>query len=114
MCVLTELGLARSSPPRAERIEQLRQMFGWDFDEHGEPLPPIVSFTLDQLRAEGCNSMAFAVHRAAPGKFASIGEAKRNGWNKPLEIGEWTIGKGMFARRLQIAEWSGHDDGAEL
>lgn len=59
--------------------------------------------TIENLQ-EGDVSMAHLLARI--GKFASVGEAKRNGWAKPIPTGwtEITIGKG--AKRTDIFIWN--------
>lgn len=35
--------------------------------------------------------LAHVMHKA--GIFPSVGQARKNGWNKPLAVGEWTVTK---------------------
>jgi hypothetical protein len=39
----------------------------------------------------GFTLMAHAMHQA--GAFPSVKEARKNGWNKPLAVGSYTVGK---------------------
>lgn len=36
-------------------------------------------------------TMAHVMHRA--GAFPSVSQARKNGWNRPIEPGEWRVGR---------------------
>lgn len=63
--------------------------FGWEIDEHGEPQLPVRRFA-----ARDYSTLAHIFHEA--GCFASVGEAKRNGWNRPPTPGEYRVGRKRF------------------
>lgn len=75
---------------RRENLDGLRRgvALGWWDDVDEERCEPIkyLRFTL----ADG-PTMAHVMHKA--GAFTSIGEARRNGWDRPIEKGKWTVGK---------------------
>jgi hypothetical protein len=72
-------------------IATLAAQFGWDLDENGMPLPPSAVFSISEMQAEGKTLMA---HIMAELKiFPSVGQARKNGWDKPLVVGDYTVTK---------------------
>ena len=65
---------------------------GWfeSVDENDRPLPFPIVLELRELEQE---FTTLAQVFADIGVFPSIGEAKRNGWDKPLTVGEWDFPK---------------------
>jgi hypothetical protein len=104
VCVLTELGKAAKSKPWAtveelsrNNLAALAAQFGWDLDAAtGEPLRPAI--VVGDLA--GLATMAAVM--CAAGAFTSVGEAKRNGWNRPVESGTFFVGKGPNKRTVVV------------
>ena len=67
---------------------------------------PILFETDDVLLDIQENETSMAHLLARIGKFASVKDAKRNGWNKPIPTGwaEFTIGKGV--NRTDVYIWN--------
>ncbi len=63
----------------------------WDLDENGEMLAPAKVFKLSDFADVKTPLMAHVMAKAEI--FTSIGQARKNGWNTPLVVGEWTVGK---------------------
>lgn len=81
-----------------EDLEDLAEQFGWDLDENGMPLPGAVVFSKSELEAQGKTLMA---HIMAELKiFPSVGQARKNGWDKPLELGDFTVTKKKIRFRV--------------
>ncbi len=69
----------------------LAEQFGWDLDDNGTPLPGAVVFSKSELESQGKTLMA---HIMAELKiFPSVGQARKNGWDKPLELGDFSVTK---------------------
>jgi len=62
-----------------------------DFDSNGEAVQPLIIFQLSRLIEEGKTLMAHVVVEL--GVFDSVGQAKKNGWNRPVELGEFELKK---------------------
>lgn len=74
-----------------EDLEDLAERFGWDLDEKGMPLPGAIVFSKSELESQGKTLMA---HIMAELKiFPSVGQARKNGWDKPLTLGDFTVTK---------------------
>lgn len=58
---------------------------GWweSVNERGEPVPFPIEVSVSSLPANA--TMAHALAKA--GVFSSVSEARKNGWNKPIELG---------------------------
>lgn len=69
---------------------------GWT--EDGEPIPHPVVVRRSDLPAHA--SMAHAL--VAAGRFTSNGDARRNGWDKPIQNGDLTVGKRQFGGPFRI------------
>lgn len=84
-----------------EKLQELADLHGWDIDERtGEPLPPWQEFSFFELDREfnGNATMAHVMHRA--GVFKSVSEARKNGWNKPLQFGDFVVTKKKIRIRI--------------
>ena len=66
----------------------------WEVDQDGNMLSPIIVVDSKQLTENAV--MAHVMKQA--GIFDSVGEARRNGWNKPLTKGVITVTK----RKIRI------------
>lgn len=64
------------------------QLGWWDIDENFEIIAPPILIYSSELSG---NSMAHAVARA--GFFSSVSQARKNGWDKPIELGIHTVNK---------------------
>lgn len=74
---------------------ELGRRKGWwqDFDLNG-PIPfPI------QINKEDFEGQTMAHVMASVGHFKSVNEAKKNGWDKPIEVGIFKVGK---KRKVEI------------
>lgn len=74
-----------------ENIAALARLHGWDLDEDGLPLPLTKQFSKAAMEAENKKLMAHVV--VEMGIFKSVGDAKRNGWDKPIELGDFCLTK---------------------
>lgn len=76
---------------------EIGRRFGW-WDEYTEdgPIPPPKTVSIVNYAGK---TMAHVM--ADVGFFASIGEARKNGWNKPVETGTFKVGK---HKRVKIIE----------
>lgn len=68
----------------------------WDLDEQGEMMSPAQVFRMSDF-AEVRNPTLGHV-MAAAGLFPSVGQARKNGFDEPLRVGEWTVTK----KRIRI------------
>lgn len=80
------------------RIAQLAAQFGWELDSNGNPLPLPVIFSKSKLESENKTLMAHVV--AEMGIFPSVGQARKNGWDKPLELGDFSATKKKIRFRI--------------
>lgn len=93
-----EVWLTNLKEETRQRTAQLAAQFGWDLDERGNPLPPPVIFSKSELEADNKPLMA---HIMAELKiFPSVGQARKNGWDKPLELGDHTVTKKKIRFRI--------------
>ena len=79
-------------------IRVLASLHGWDLDGNDNPLPPPSIFSMAELASERAVLMAHVMHKL--GIFKSVGEAKRNGWDKPIELGDFTVTKKKIRFRI--------------
>lgn len=79
-------------------INELAEEHGWEIDAHGNPLPPPQVFSITELNADNKTTMAHVM--ALLGVFKSVGEARRNGWDKPLELGDHCVTKRKIRFRI--------------
>lgn len=82
-------------------IDEMREFWahlGHAIDGEGQPLPKMRRFQRTALEAEGKTTMAHVMFDL--GAFASVGEAKRNGWNKPLVIGTHSAAKKTISFKI--------------
>lgn len=63
----------------------------WELDDDGRMSAPPVVFKLSDFAEVKNPLMAHVMAKAEV--FKSIGQARKNGWDKPLTIGEWTVTK---------------------
>lgn len=61
------------------------------FDDDGNALPTMKIFSINKLLADNKNTMAHIMFEL--GIFKSVNDARKNGWNKPLELGEFCVTK---------------------
>ena len=71
----------------------------WDLDENGEMLAPAKVFKLSDFTDVNTPLLAHVMAKA--GIFPSIGQARKNGWDKPLTIGEWCVTKKKIRIRVE-------------
>lgn len=83
--------LERIEQRNRERIAALAEQHGWDLDADGLPLPQIQTFSKAAFEAENKKLMAHIIVEV--GIFKSVGDAKRNGWDKPIETGDFCLTK---------------------
>lgn len=81
-------------------ITKMADEFGWDLDENFNPLPGAVVFSKSELEAQGKTLMAHIM--AELNIFPSVGQARKNGWDKPLELGDFTVTKKKI--RFKVVE----------
>ncbi len=63
----------------------------WDLDENGNMAAPALKFSLADF-ADVKNPLMAHVMKEA-GIFPSVGQARKNNWDKPLTEGQWTVTK---------------------
>ena len=63
----------------------------WDLDDDGNMIAPVQTFKLSDFDDVKVPMMAHVMAKA--GIFTSIGQARKNGWYKPLVEGEWIVTK---------------------
>ena len=68
----------------------------WDLDDDFNPIAKAKVFRISEMGVK--ENMSHVMHRA--GAFSSVSDARRNGWNKPLEKGEWTVTKRKIRVRV--------------
>lgn len=63
----------------------------WDLDEDGTtPLRPAIKVSIAEMQAQNKALMAHLM--VDLGFFPSVGQARKNGWDKPLELGRHELG----------------------
>lgn len=92
--------LTRIKQQHIDSVTQMAEEFGWDLDENFNPLPGSVIFSKSELEAQGKTLMAHIM--AELNIFPSVGQARKNGWDKPLELGEFTVTKKKI--RFKVVE----------
>ena len=63
----------------------------WDLDEDGNMASPAQVFKMSDFADVTNPTLAHIMAKA--GIFPSVGQARKNGWNKPLVEGEWSVTK---------------------
>ena len=63
----------------------------WDLDENGRMVAPAQVFHLSDFSEVKNPLMAHVMVKI--GIFPSVGQARKNGWDNPLTVGEWTLTK---------------------
>lgn len=63
----------------------------WDLDDEFNPIQLGQVFSLTDFKDVNNPLMAHVMAKA--GIFPSVGQARKNGWDKPLVVGEWTVTK---------------------
>ncbi len=71
----------------------------WDLDEDGNMAAPAQVFRISDFAEVKNPLMAHVMAKA--GIFTSVGQARKNGWNKPLTTGEWTVTKKKIRIRIE-------------
>ena len=87
---------------RAEHQEAVIEGFldgWWDLDEDGNMAAPAMVFKLSDFADVNTPLLAHVMAKA--GIFPSIGQAKKNGWDLPLTIGEWCVTKTKIRIRVE-------------
>lgn len=63
----------------------------WELDDNGNMSAPPIVFKLSDFADVKNPLMAHVMAKAEI--FPSVGQARKNGWDKPLTEGEWTVTK---------------------
>ena len=71
----------------------------WDLDDDGNMAAPAQVFHISDFAEVKNPLMAHVMAKA--GIFPSIGQARKNGWDKPLTSGEWTVTKKKIRIRIE-------------
>lgn len=71
----------------------------WELDENGEMAAPPFVFKLSDFAEVKNPLMAHVMAKAEI--FKSVGQARKNGWDKPLTEGEWTVTKKKIRIRVE-------------
>jgi hypothetical protein len=81
-----------------EDIQDLADSGLFEVGPDGMPAPAAAVFSKSALEAEGKTLMA---HIMAELKiFPSVGQARKNGWDKPLELGDFSVTKKKIRFRV--------------
>lgn len=67
-------------------------------DESGEALSPFIVFSKSDFESKNKLLMAHIVTEL--GIFKSVNDARKNGWNKPIELGEFCLTKKKIRFRI--------------
>ena len=78
-------------PPTFEEMQEFWKRRGHDVYPDGSPMPKKMIFSKTDLENNGKTLMAHVMVEL--GIFPSVGQAKKNGWDKPLEIGNFCVTK---------------------
>ncbi len=80
-------------------LERLSKLGLFDLDpDTGEPLSPMIVFSKTKLVEENKTLMA---HIMVDLKlFPSVGQARKNGWDKPIEVGGYSVTKKKIRFRI--------------
>ena len=70
----------------------------WELDDDGQMKAPPLVFKLSDFAEVKNPLMAHVMAKAEI--FKSIGQARKNGWDKPLTIGEWSVTKKKIIIRV--------------
>lgn len=70
----------------------------WDLDDDGNMAAPAIVFKLSDFA--DINTPLLAHVMAKANIFPSVGQARKNGWGKPLTIGEWCVTKKKIRIRV--------------
>ena len=62
----------------------------WDLSPDGDPQKPARKISISAMQAENKTLMAHLM--VDLGFFPSVGQARKNGWDKPLELGRHELG----------------------
>jgi len=69
----------------------------WDLDDDGNMAAPAKKFKISDF-----SEHALMAHvMAEAGIFASVGQAKKNGWNKPIEAGLFIVTKKKIRIKIE-------------
>ncbi len=71
----------------------------WDLDEDGNMAAPAQVFHISDFAEVKNPLMAHVMAKADI--FKSVSQARKNGWDKPLTIGEWTVTKKKIRIRVE-------------
>lgn len=71
----------------------------WDLDDDGNMAAPAQVFHLSDFAEVNNPLMAHVMAKA--GIFPSVGQARKNGWNKPLTTGSWSVTKKKIRIRVE-------------
>jgi hypothetical protein len=83
-------------------IEAGRIMEWWDVSPEGNPQRPAQKFSISAMAAENKTLMAHLMVEL--GFFPSVGQARKNGWDKPLELGRHELGPKKKRAFVEIVE----------
>lgn len=71
-------------------IEQGAKNGWWDIDDNGDPQRPATKISIADMVADNKPLMAHLM--VDLGFFPSVSQARKNGWDKPLELGRHELG----------------------
>lgn len=74
----------------AKAIKQGADRGWWDIDADGNPQKKAVRFSISEMVSQNKPLMAHLMVEL--GFFPSVGQARKNGWDKPLELGRHELG----------------------
>ena len=74
----------------------------WDVGPDGNPQRPAIKISIAQMAQENKTLMAHLL--VDLGIFPSVGQAKKNGWDKPLELGRHELGPKKKRAFVEITE----------
>lgn len=74
----------------------------WTVDDEGNPRANGIRVSIAELQAQNKPLMAHLMHDL--GFFPSVGQARKNGWDKPLELGTHELGPKKKRITVEIVE----------
>ena len=74
----------------SEKLQLGAQAGWWDIDAQGNPVRPAMKVSIAELQNQGKVLMAHLM--VDLGFFPSVSQARKNGWDKPLELGRHELG----------------------
>ena len=82
--------LARMKERNSSAIAEGVDRGWWDLSPNGDPQKPAKKISIAEMLSQNKTLMAHLM--VDLGFFPSVGQARKNGWDKPLELGRYELG----------------------